>query len=117
MPQVNADGIDATGIQLPDIAVPLGTYTGWNLMVNTPKDECSAMGSFIPFATTKTQRIESSDPRPSLEERYGTHRRYVQAVETATQQLVADRLLLPEDASAYIEAAKNRDIGLPDRSF
>ncbi len=117
VPQVNADGIDATGIQLPDIAVPLGTYTGWNLMVNTPKDECSAMGSFIPFITTKAARLQSGDPRPSLEERYGTHRRYVQAVETATEQLVAQRLLLPEDASAYIEAAKNRDIGLPDRSF
>ena len=49
VPKVNADGIDLTGIQLPDIAVPLGTYTGWNLMKNTPKDECSAMGSFIPF--------------------------------------------------------------------
>ena len=114
VPQVNADGIDQTGIQLPDMAVPLGTYTGWNLMANTPKDECSAMGSFIPFATTKAESLESGDPRPSLEERYGTHRGYVQAVETATQQLVADRLLLPEDASAYIEAAKNRDIGLPD---
>ena len=117
VPQVNADGIDQTGIQLPDMAVPLGTYTGWNLMANTPTDECSAMGSFIPFATTKAERLASGDPRPSLEERYGTHRRYVQAVEVATQELVADRLLLPEDASAYIEAAKNRDIGLPDRSF
>ena len=113
VPQVNADGIDLTGIQLPDIGVPLGTYTGWNLMKNTPKDECSAMGSFIPFATTKAERLASGDPRLSLEERYGTHRRYVQAVETAAQQLVADRLLLPEDASAYVQAAKNRDLGLP----
>ena len=114
VPKVNADGIDLTGIQLPDIAVPLGTYTGWNLMKNTPKDECSAMGSFIPFATTKAQRLASGDPRLSLEERYGTHSRYVQMVEAATQELVAQRLLLPEDASAYVEAAKDRDLGLPE---
>ena len=113
VPRVTADGIDTAGIQLPDIAVPLGTYTGWNLMANTPKDECSAMGSFIPFATTKAQRREAGDPRPSLEERYATHGRYVQAVEAATEQLVAQRLLLPEDATAYIEAARKRALGLP----
>jgi len=113
VPQVTADGIDRPGVQLPDIAVPLGTYTGWNLMVNTPKDECTAMGSFIPFATTKAQRLAAGDPRPSLEERYATHSRYVQAVEVAAERLVAARLLLPEDARAYVEAARNRALGLP----
>jgi len=113
VPKVTADGIDTAGIQLPDIAVPLGTYTGWNLMVSAPKDECTAMGSFIPFATTKTQRLVAGDPRPSLEERYVTHSRYVQAVETVAERLVAERLLLPEDSSAYIEAARNRALGLP----
>ena len=113
VPQVNADGIDLTGIQLPDIAVPLGTYTGWNLMANTPKDECSAMGSFIPFAATQAQRLETGDPRLSLEERYTTHSAYVRAVEAAAEQLVAQDLLLPEDASAYIGAARQRELGLP----
>src|SRR5262249_7053799 len=91
----------------------LGTYTGWNLMVNTPKDECTAMGSFIPFATTKAQRLAAGDPRPSLEERYATHSRYVQAVEVAAERLVAARLVLPQDARAYVEAAMNRALGLP----
>jgi hypothetical protein len=114
VPKVNSDGIDMAGIQLPDMAVPLGTYTGWNLMASVPQDECSAMGAFIPFATTKAQRLATGDPRPSLEERYGTHSRYVQAVKAAAQRLVAERLLLPEDASAYIEAAKSRALGLPE---
>jgi Alpha/beta hydrolase domain len=113
VPKVTADGIDMAGIQLPDIAVPLGTYTGWNLLVSAPKDECTAMGSFIPFATTKAQRLAVGDPRPSLEERYATHSRYVQAVEAAAARLVTERLLLPEDASAYVEAARNRELGLP----
>jgi hypothetical protein len=113
VPKVNADGIDIAGIQLPDIAVPLGTYTGWNLLASAPEDECTAMGSFIPFAATKTQRLAAGDPRPSLEERYGTHSRYVQAVEAAVRRLVAERLLLPEDAGAYIEAARGRAPGWP----
>jgi hypothetical protein len=113
VPKVNTDGIDLAGIQLPDIAVPLGTYTGWNLLASAPKDECTAMGSFILFATTKAQRLAAGDPRPSLEERYAMHSRYVQAVEAAAERLVAERLLLPEDASAYVEAARNRALGLP----
>lgn len=113
VPKVNADGIDLPGVHLPDIAAPLGTYTGWNLLKTAPKDECSAMGSFIPFAVTREQRLAAGDPRPSLEERYGTHGRYVQEVKAAADQLVAERLLLPEDANAYVETARNRVLGLP----
>src|SRR5262249_14312692 len=113
VPKVTADGIDMAGIQLPDIAGPLGTYTGWKLLVSGPKDECSAQGSVIPFATTKAQRLAAGDPRPSLEERYATQRGYVKAVEAAAERLVAERLLLPEDAKAYVEAAGRRELGLP----
>ena len=113
VPKVTADGIDLPGVQLPDIAVPVGTYTGWNLLRTAPKDESSAMGSFIPFAVTKEQRLTTGDPRRSLEERYGTHSRYVAAVAAAANRLVTERVLLPEDANAYIEAARNRALGLP----
>src|ERR1700689_489520 len=30
VPQVDADGNDLGGIRLPEVAVPLGTFTGWN---------------------------------------------------------------------------------------
>ncbi|MGO9266626.1 MAG: alpha/beta hydrolase domain-containing protein [Candidatus Binataceae bacterium] len=113
VPQVNADGIDRAGIQLPPIAAPLGTYTGWNLLACAPRDECSAVGSFVPFARNKAERSATGDPRLSLEERYGTHGRYVKEVEAACERLVAQRLLLPEDAIAYVEAAKEGDLGLP----
>jgi hypothetical protein len=113
VPKVNEDGIDIAGIQLPSISVPLGTYTGWNLLVSAPKDECSAMGSFIPFAQTKAERLAAGDPRRSMEERYATHERYVKEVEMACEHLIAQRLLLPEDAVAYVEAAKRDNVGLP----
>src|SRR5262249_46423891 len=31
VPQVDADGNEMAGVRLPAIAVPLATYTGWNL--------------------------------------------------------------------------------------
>ena len=111
--QTDQDGIDIAGIKLPDIAVPIGTYTGWNPLARAPKDECAAMGSFIPFALTKAKRIALSDPRLSLEERYGTHRRYVELVRQASERLVAERLLLQEDAETFIKLAEERDLGLP----
>jgi hypothetical protein len=71
------------------------------------------MGSFIPFARSKDERVASSDPRLSLQERYVTHSRYVELVREASERLVAERLLLQEDAEAFIKLAEERDLGLP----
>jgi hypothetical protein len=71
------------------------------------------MGSFIPFARTKAERVAAGDPRMSLEERYSTHSRYVELVRQASERLVAERLLLQEDAEAFIKLAEERDLGLP----
>jgi hypothetical protein len=113
VPKTDHDGIDIAGIKLPDIAVPIGTYTGWSQLARAPKDECAAMGAFIPFAKSKAGRVASGDPRLSLEERYGTHARYVELVRKASERLVAERLLLQEDAEAFIKLAEERDLGLP----
>jgi hypothetical protein len=115
VPKTDQDGIDIAGIKLPDIAVPIGTYTGWNPLAWASKDESSAMGSFIPFALTRAERVASSDPRLSLEERYGTHGRYVELVRQASERLVAERLILQEDAEAFVKLAEERDLGLPRR--
>jgi hypothetical protein len=112
VPKTDQDGIDIAGIKLPDIAVPIGTYTGWNPLAQASKDESSAMGSFIPFALTRAERVASSDPRLSLEERYGTHGRYVELVRQASERLVAERLILQEDAEAFVKLAEERDLGL-----
>ena len=106
---VDADGNEVTGIRLPPIAVPLGTYTGWNLYRAQPRELADRDGSFIPFARAREERQAAGDPRPSLEERYGSRAAYVAAVEAAAQALVAERLLLPADAAAYVETAKLGD--------
>ncbi len=112
VPQVDADGNERTGIRLPDIAVPLATHTGWNLY-KTPFPEgelCDRDGSYFPFAVTRAEREAKKDPRSSLEERYGSHAGYVKRVEDAAQKLVAERLLLQEDAERLAARAKSAEI-------
>ena len=60
----------------------------------------------VPFAFTRAERNTSGDPRPSLAERYADNAAYVAAVEKAALQMVAKRLLLPQDAERAIELAK-----------
>ena len=106
---VDADGNEIAGIRLPPIAVPLGTYTGWNVDRAQPCELCDRDGSLIPFARTRREREAIGDPRPSLEERYGSREAYVARIKAEAEALVADRLLLPSDAAAYITAAENCD--------
>ena len=60
----------------------------------------------MPFAATRAEREAAHDPRASLAERYADEAAYVAAVRAAAAQLVAERLMLPEDADRAIEAAK-----------
>jgi hypothetical protein len=111
VPKVDADGNDIAGIRLPAVQVPAGTYLGWNLQPpDLAEDELSGLlGSYIPFAKTKAQRRKIRDPRRSLRERYKDKSAYVQQVSRAARTLVAERLLLFEDAERIIsEASKTR---------
>jgi len=103
------------GVKTIDIAVPVGTNTGWNLLAPGPRgdDLCGLNGSFFPFATTQAERLENGDPRRSLEERYGDHAGFVDAVRRASDRAVADRTLLDEDAQTILDIAQNSDILLP----
>ena len=106
---VDADGNEATGIRLPPIAVPIATYTGWNVYKKEPSELCDRDGSFIAFSKTKAEREAAGDPRLSLEERYGSRADYVAKVKATADALVAERLLLPADATAYVQAAETSD--------
>jgi hypothetical protein len=104
VPQVDADGNEIAGIRLPDIAVPRGTFTGWNLYKEPmPAGELADRdGTFLQFAATHDERERSADPRRSLSERYPSHDDYVATVRRVVDALRTDRLLLDEDAEAYL---------------
>ena len=103
---VDRDGNEVAGIRLPQIAVPLGTYTGWNVYKAQPDELADRDGSFIAFARTKAEREAAGDPRPSLEERYGGKAGYVDRVRQAAATLVAERLLLQDDADRLVATAE-----------
>jgi hypothetical protein len=99
VPKTDSDGNEIAGVRLPDVTVPLATYTGWALRAGgQANDGCEAAGQYIPFARTQADRIASGDPRPSVEERYPSFGEYRSAVMRAIDDLVKDRLMLCEDA-------------------
>jgi hypothetical protein len=110
VPQVEAsDGNELAGVRLPEIAVPLATYTVWNLYRApfTAGELCDRFGSYRPMLATRSEREKAGDPRPSLEERYGDHAGYVAQFERAARALVTERLLLQEDAERLIAQARS----------
>ena len=106
--KVDADGNEVAGIRLPDIAVPLATYTGWNeYKPPYPAGEIADRdGSCLPLPVDKTAREAAGDPRPSIAERYTSGADYVARVTAVVSQLMADRLLLAEDGERYLDRAR-----------
>jgi hypothetical protein len=100
VPQVDPDGNERAGIRLPDIAVPLGTFAGWNVYAPPcPEGELADRdGTFLAFAATEAER--AGDPRPSAAARYPRESRAA-ARRAVVAGLLRERLLLAEDAGLY----------------
>jgi hypothetical protein len=103
VPKTDADGNDLAGVRLPDVTIPLATYTGWALRAGPhANDGCEAAGQYIPFPKTKAERKSSGDPRLSIEERYPSFAAYSSAIEKALDEMITKRLMLPEDRAANL---------------
>ena len=95
VPKTDSDGNDIAGIRLPELTVPLATYTGWALRAGVwANDGCEGSGQYIPFAKTKAERLAVGDPRPSVEERYPSFAAYRSKVQRAIDDLVRSRFML-----------------------
>ncbi len=106
VPQVDADGNELSGVRLPQITVPLATYTGWNLRdpaTGAPDQRVSFLGSYLPFAKTGAERERSGDPRESITERYLGREDYLNRYSGAVDELVKQRWILPEDRPALLK--------------
>jgi hypothetical protein len=106
IPQTDADGNDLGGVRLPELQVPLATYTGWNLRdpsIGAPDLRLSFLGSFIPLARNATEREKLGDPRLSVVERYSSREQYMGKFGDAAMKLIKDRFLLREDLAAVLE--------------
>jgi hypothetical protein len=99
VPKTDSDGNEIAGIRLPELTVPLATYTGWALRSGVwANDGCEGSGQYIPFPRTKADRIAAGDPRPSIEERYPSFALYSSRVKGAVDDLVENRFMLCQDA-------------------
>ena len=108
VPQVDQDGNELAGIRLPDVSVPLATYTGWNFRNaanGATSDLVSLLGSSIPFPATRAIRDASHDPRRSIEERYPSRDEYLTKVRDAADALVAKGYLLIDDVPPIVQRA------------
>jgi hypothetical protein len=109
VPKSGPDGNDLGTLLPPEVAVPLATYTGWNLRRRDAGAEgmlASLVGSYIPFPKTKAERAAAGDPRQSIEERYGGFAAYQKQFAAACDGLRERRYLLKEDADRLV---KERD--------
>ena len=105
VPQVNEDGNERDGVQLPEIRVPLATITGWNLRapsIGAPDQRVAFEASYVPFPKTAAERKQTGDPRKSIAERYASRADYLSRYGTAVDELVNERWILPEDRAALL---------------
>jgi hypothetical protein len=107
IPVVDSDGNDVAGIRAPMVQAPLGTYTGWNTRNQGYGTGANYefSGSYIPFMDSTEEREFINHPRPAIVERDATPNDYLNAIEAAAKQLVADRLMLEEDIARTLDCA------------
>jgi Alpha/beta hydrolase domain len=114
VPRVNSDGNDDVG-SVPSVLfqAPLGTYVGWNIIPSPSPyagQQDSLSGGYWPFQETIAARMAAEDPRPSLEERYGTHAGYVCVVTEAANSAIEEGFLLVSDASTLVADASGSNV-------
>jgi hypothetical protein len=108
---VDADGNDIAGIRMPDVAVPLGTATGWVFRpqsMGSPHEPVLLRGAWVPLAATREQREAMQDPRPALAERYASREAYLSQVKDVLQKLISQQFLSEQDLSPQLKQAGDR---------
>jgi len=109
VPQVDADGNDLGGVRLPELTVPLATYTGWNLRdpkIGAPAEHVSFIGSYLPFAKTREDRQRTGDPRLAIRERYASREEYLGRFASAAMSTIRERFLRAEDLPLVLQRAE-----------
>ncbi|MDE2157950.1 MAG: peptidase, partial [Burkholderiales bacterium] len=105
VPKVDANGNEVAGVRMPELSVPLATYTGWNLRGSghAMGDGCTSTGSAVPFAVTAAAK-SASDTRASLDMLYTGRADYQAKFDAAADALVAQGFLTPLDAANIYKA-------------
>lgn len=106
--QVDSLGNERAGVRLPEVRVPLATYTPWHLRLGAPAnpDEIDDFyGSFVPLPLTPDEKTAWDDPRPSIRALYPSRDAYLGRVRDAADALIQDGFLLTIDRERVLDRA------------
>jgi hypothetical protein len=109
VPGYGADNNEVGCLLPPTVAVPVGTFTSWNLRsreIGAEAELLSLSGGYIPLPATVEERRLTGDPRPSIEERYGRFDVYLEQFRSYVQTLLTEGYLLEEDVARLMALAE-----------
>lgn len=112
VPACGSDNNERGVLLLPSVAVPVATFTGWNLRspgAGADQALLSLTGSYIPFARSSREREASGDPRRSLLERYPNYEAYLERYAAEVRRMVSEGYLLQEDLPLLSEQARMQE--------
>lgn len=120
VPAYGEDDNELGTLLLPSVAVPVGTFTSWNLRdrsLGAETELLSLSGGYVPFAKTAEERKAAGDTRPAVAELYAGFDDYRQKFLAAAGKLQSAGYLLAEDLPRLESlAAKNETLfGLPGK--
>lgn len=113
VPAVDADGNEVAGIRLPEVAVPLATYLGWNLReeaFGAGGTLAGLHGGYLKFPAESN----SQDPRASISQRYPSREVYLAKYAAVVLELWKEGYLLEQDALRMLDEAAQRDFWTED---
>ena len=108
VPTVDRDGNEKAGIRLPEVAVPLGTFTGWRRrgpQMGAPWALVGLAGAWLPFAHTASEAAAAGDRRPAVAQRYAHRADYIERCRQVARALVEQGYLLERDLNLVAERA------------
>ena len=111
VPRCGQDGNELDCLLPPEVAVPLATFTGWNLRSREAGAESELVGlngSYLRLALSEADRRASGDPRLSLEERYGSVEEYRKQLVQYCSRQVQLGYLLAEDVDRIVQRQVQR---------
>ena len=112
VPAVDSDNndLDHSTVLPPSAAVPLATFTSWNLRAIETGAEKSLVrlaGGYIPYAKDTATALENKDQRNSISRLYSSFEDYLQKYEAATDHLINEGYLLEGFKPAYMNIARS----------
>ena len=110
VPALDQDNNERGLLNMPSVAAPVATFTGWNLRspeIGAPDELLRLTGGYVPFPRTAAAGAAAGDPRRAVTERYRDFDDYLARYRAAADALVSKGYLLPEHLPGLEELARS----------